>query len=281
LIPAEFDYVRPETIDEAIAALAEPGAAVLAGGQSLIPDLKVRRKRLRALIDLAGVPGLDSITPDAGAVSIGAMARQAEIMAWAGTRLPLLAEAGDAAADPMIRRRGTLVGACCEAAPGGDWVAAALALDAVMVVVGPAGTRRIPLTDFVIGPGITTLGQGEIAVSIRLRVPPPGTASAYRKVGHIAVGWSIGSVAVILGRRPDGSPERVRVAVSGATAHPQRLTGLEDVLERIDLGNGTEVAEAVEDTLADLEYQGDYYASARFRRKRLAVLLRRTLVELN
>ena len=278
MIPAEFDYTRPSTLTDAIHAIAVPeGATVLAGGQSLIPDLKARRKRARMIVDLGGVAELASLTEEPGSVRVGAMVRQTDLVAQVGTRIPLLAEVAHAAADPMVRRRGTLVGACCEAAPGGDWVAAALALDGEIVAEGPAGRRDIPLTSFVTGPGTNALTPDEIATSIRLRVPSPGTVSAYRKVKHVAVGWSVGSVALVLGEREDD----FRVAVSGATRHPQRLTALEAELRTIDRDNPAELMEVVDDSLADLEYQGDYYASAPFRRQRLAVLIKRTLAELS
>lgn len=277
MIPAEFDYARPRTLIEAIHAVGVPGATVLAGGQSLIPDLKARRKRARVIVDLSGVPEFASITDESGSVRVGAMVRQTDLVARLGKRIPLLVEVARAAADPMVRRRGTLVGACCEAAPGGDWVAAALALDGEIVAEGPGGRRAIPLPDFVTGPGANALTPDEIATSIRLRVPPTDTAFAYRKVKHVAVGWSIGSVAVVLGER-EGD---IRVAISGATRYPQRLVTLETEFWNIDRDNPVALTEMVDDALAELKYQGDYYASAQFRRKRLAVLIKRTLAELN
>jgi carbon-monoxide dehydrogenase medium subunit len=284
VIPAPFDYVRPATLDDAISALdgSNPGAAVLAGGQSLITDLKLRRKRARLVVDLAGLPGLDTIAVQPEAITFGAMARQAAIAAHPAVaeRLPLLVQVAAAAADPMVRRRGTLVGACCEVAPSGDWLAAALALDGSIVAEGPHGRRALPLTEFVTGPAATALQPGEIACFLHLPTPKPGTTVAYRKFKHTSVGWSVASAAVVMDTVHDGHCDAVRIAVSGALEYPQRLHELEAALPGTDLTGHAEVDEVVNAALANLDYQGDYYASAVFRRKQLAVLLRRALMEL-
>jgi carbon-monoxide dehydrogenase medium subunit len=250
MIPVEFDYARPDSVDGVTALLVEPGSVVLAGGQSLITDLKARRKNPRVVVDLAGVLGLGEITATAESITVGATVSQTAVVSHPEViaRLPLLVEVARAVADPMVRRRGTLVGACCEVAPGGDWPAAALALDGTALVAGPHGTREVALTDFVVGPYRTDLRPGEFVRSIRFPTPAAGF-SAYRKVKHAAVGWSIASVAVV------GS----RIAVSGAPTFPQLIAG--------------------PDALDTLDYQGDYYASAAYRRRRLGVLLRRTLAE--
>lgn len=250
MIPEDFDYARPTTVDGVTARLAEPGATAMAGGQSLINDLKARRKSPRLVVDLAGVPELNEITTTDHTITIGATARQSDIVAHPAvrTRLPLLLDVAKVAADPMVRRRGTLVGACCEVAPGGDWLAAALALDGTALITGTTITREVPLADFATGPFQTALRPGEFVRAIRFPTTTT-TRQTYRKVKHAAVGWSIASVAI------NGD----RIAVSGAPTFPQLIAAPED-LDKID-------------------YQGDYYASADYRRKRLGVLLRRTLAE--
>jgi CO/xanthine dehydrogenase FAD-binding subunit len=285
VIPASFDYARPATLAEAIGAVTGhgPEAAVLAGGQSLIADLKSRRRRPRLVIDLGGLPDLDTISVRPDAIEVGAMARQATIAGHSAVaaRLPLLVEVAAAAADPKVRRRGTLVGACCEAAPGGDWAAAALALDGSVLLEGPGGPRDVALTEFIIGPAKTALRQGEIARALRLPLPGTGTVMGYRKVKHASVGWSVASAAIVLTAGDARGYGGARVAVSGAPAYPQRLPELEAALPHLDLADPAEVGDAVGMALASLEYQGDYHASPGFRRRRLGVLLRRSLMELH
>lgn len=282
MIPAPFVLYRPNTIEEASVAFDRHGsdAEVLAGGQSLIADLKVRRKTPRLLIDLASVAGLDNVTVEPGRITIGAMARQAAVVTHpeVSRRLPLLPDVARASADPMVRNRGTVVGACCQVAPDGDWVAAALALDGSVLLEGPTGQRELPLTEFVVGEKRTALRPGEIARSLRIPVPDTPAVMGYRKVKHASVGWSVASAAIVL--PADQAATGVRIAVSGAVTHPQRLPELESAIPGIDLARREELDDAIDAALAPLEYRGDYFASATYRRRRLAVLLRRSLTEL-
>ncbi|MDP3673672.1 MAG: hydantoinase/oxoprolinase family protein [Novosphingobium sp.] len=151
------------------------------------------------MVDLQAIEGLSAIDVGDGVVRIGAMARQADIVQHKDivSQFPLLIEIAGAAADPMVRRRGTLVGALCAVEPGGDWLAGCLAMDGIVEIAG-ASRRDVPLTDFIHGARATTLGRDEIAVAVRLRAAPRSARSAYRKVKHIAIGWSIASVAAVL-----------------------------------------------------------------------------------
>jgi carbon-monoxide dehydrogenase medium subunit len=283
MIPAPFTLLRPRSLAEACDALARHGssAAVLAGGQSLIVDLKLRRKTPRLLIDLSGIDGLDAITVEPDGITIGAMARQATVTQNGDVveRLPLLVEVASAAADPMVRRRGTVVGACCQVAPAGDWVAAALALDASVLLESAQGPREIPLTAFVVGEERTSLRPGEIARAVRIPTPGSRRVMAYRKVKHVSVGWSVASAAIVLSRENPGRLKGARIAVSGAATHPQRLGDLESALLGIDLTRTHELDDAIHAALAPLEYRGDHFASPDYRRRRLAVLLRRAIIE--
>jgi carbon-monoxide dehydrogenase medium subunit len=165
-------------------------------------------------------------------------------------RLPLLVDVANAAADPMVRRRDTVVGACCQAAPGGDWVAGALALDASVLLESVEGPRRVPLTEFVIGGERTSLRPGEIARALRIPVPCPGSIMAYRKVKHVAVGWSVAGAAVALSVDGGGALAGARIAVSGAVTHPQRLPELESALFGMDLARTDELDDAIDAALA-------------------------------
>lgn len=284
MIPASFGYVRPDSAGAVTAVLAEYGtdAAPLAGGQTLLTQLKLRSRTPRLVVDLAGVPGLDSIAVGQDAITFGAMARQAEIVSLAPVveRLPLLARVADAAADPMVRRRGTIVGACCAAEPGGDWLAAALALDGTVVLSGVDGERESSLTDFVLGPARTDVRVGEFVRSLRVPVPAGRTVAAYRKFKHVAVGWSAASAAIVLTADEAGRVTAARIAVSGAPTFPQRLGELEAAVPALDLTARQQVDDAIDAGLSAVDWQGDYFASPEYRRKRLAILLRRTLMEL-
>jgi carbon-monoxide dehydrogenase medium subunit len=283
MIPAPFVLHRPTSLAEACDTLAHhgPSASVLAGGQSLIVDLKQRRKTPRLLVDLSRIGGLDTITVEPDAITIGAMARQSTVTQTTDLveRLPLLLDVANAAADPMVRRRGTVVGACCQAAPGGDWVAGALALDASVLLESVEGPREVPLTEFIIGAERTSLRQGEIARALRIPAPSPDSIMAYLKVKHVSVGWSVASAAVVLSVDDGGALCGARIAVSGAVTTPQRLPDLESALLGTDLAQPDELVDAIDAALAPLEYRGDYYASPDYRRRRLAVLLRRAVTE--
>lgn len=281
MIPVAFDYAKPQTLAEASRALAAAGghAVVLSGGQSLMTELKHRRKRPKLVIDLQAVQGLSATEIGSDSVRIGAMARQTDI---AGnreivSRLPLLAEIATVAADPMVRRRGTLVGAICAAEQGGDWLAGCLAMDGIVEIAGPQGSRELPLTEFVRGARTTALAADEIAVALRLRPAPAGARSAYRKVKHIAIGWSIASVAAVIAADAQGRCTYARIAVSGASAHPQRLQRLETALMTLDLRQSERVRDAVAESLSKVTFWGDYYASADYRAERLTQLVADTI----
>jgi len=284
MIPAPFDYVRPNSLAEAaeLAASASDSGVILAGGQSLLTDLKQRRKRPRLVIDIGAIPGLDAIEVRQDSIRIGAMARQADIARHSAIvrHLPLLPQVAAVAADPMVRRRATLVGALCEVEPGGDWVAASLALDATVVGAGPSGDWEMQLCNLVRGPKRTALHPGAIATAVIFRLPEPRRAMRYTKAKHAAIGWSIASVAAVVDFSSDGRLSSAAIAVAGATATPQRLPSLEAALVGKLPVDEVQTAQEVERALKGLTLQGDYYASERYRCARLAVLIRRTLIDL-
>jgi carbon-monoxide dehydrogenase medium subunit len=275
MIPVAFDYCRPGTLVEAHAALAGGDAVILSGGQSLMTDLKLRRKRPQMVVDLQAIAALSAVDVGNDAVRIGAMVRQADLVADEGvvSRLPLLK------ADPMVRRRGTLVGALCAVEQGGDWLAGCLAMEGVVEIAGAGGSREMPLTEFVRGARTTALGSDEIVVAVRLHTAPRNARAAYRKVKHIAIGWSIASVAVVLDV-DGGRCSLVRIAVSGATTYPQRLTALEEALATIDVRQRDRLHDAVTASLTAVTFWGDYYASADYRAERLANLIEQTVAEI-
>ncbi|MGH1350115.1 MAG: FAD binding domain-containing protein [Methyloligellaceae bacterium] len=284
MIPASFDYVRPSTIKEAFHAKVSGGAeaVILAGGQSLITDLKLRNKQPVTIIDISAIPGLDEISFVDNRLFAGAMARQTEIVSKARD-WTLLGQVADAAADPMVRRRGTLVGAFCEADPGGDWVAAGLVLEATVSIASMrphSGNelviRKIPLSDFIVGAKQVALSHGDIVTGAIIPAQPAGVKTIYKKVKHTSVGWSIASTAMTY----DPTNHQFRIAVSGAVDFPKRLTVLEQKLGTTDIQSTDAINLAVSNSLQELKFRGDHYASAEYRKHRLGVLLKRTIQEL-
>ncbi|HYM67117.1 MAG TPA: xanthine dehydrogenase family protein subunit M [Patescibacteria group bacterium] len=194
MFPAAFDYRAPTTLDEAVKLLKERGddAKVMAGGQSLIPLMKLRFAQPGLIVDIGRVPGLNSIKRQNGHVSIGALVRHVDVERSADLKgwVPLMGEAVHWIADPLVRNRGTVVGSVCHADPQGDWGSVMLALGASIVARSASGERVIPASEFFTGPFTTALRSDEIATEIRVPVPAGAAGGAYnkleRKVGDFA-----------------------------------------------------------------------------------------------
>ncbi len=287
MIPVAFDYARPTTLPDAHDLLLKSGVdadiAILAGGQSLLSALKKRKRKPTMVLDLGGIDELSDVRVEKDTLHVGAMMRQAEFVhhPFISERAPIFLEVAASAGDPMIRRRGTLVGAFCEADPAGDWVPAGLVHDATVVLHGLENSDPVSLETFIAKPRATRIGRGEIVTWARLPAMPVDARFAYRKCKHISIGWSIAGVAVLLKLDSHGQCSWARIAASGALATPQRLRSLEQALEGIVLSDERAVDLLVRDNLGGMEFVGDNYASADYRAERLAVHIRRTLVELS
>jgi carbon-monoxide dehydrogenase medium subunit len=232
VIPAAFDYVAPSTVDEAVRALAEAGedAKVLGGGQSLLPVLRMRLAAPTVVIDLGKIAELRGVREDGDALVIGAMTTHYDVQrdALVQTHAALLAAATDTVADPQIRHRGTFGGALAHADPAGDLLAPALALDAEMVLAGPAGRRTVTAADFFVDLFTTALAADEILVEVR--VPKyTGWGAHYEKFNRVAQAWSIVAVAAAV-RVVDGTFAEARVGLTNMAATPIRATAVEQAL---------------------------------------------------
>jgi len=218
MFPAAFDYCAPTSLDEALSILKEHGddAKVMAGGQSLIPLLKLRFSRPEMVLDIARIPGLNGIKRDDGHVSIGALARHVDIehSQELAAAAPMLQEAAHWIADPLVRNRGTLAGSICHADPAGDWGSVILAMHAEIVVRSASGTRVIHAADFFKGPFETAIKPDEVVTEVRIPVGKGQGGGAYlkleRKVGDFA------TVAVAVHVHLDG--DRIETAGIGLTA---------------------------------------------------------------
>jgi carbon-monoxide dehydrogenase medium subunit len=218
MFPAAFDYSAPSSLAEALSILKERGddAKVMAGGQSLIPLLKLRFSQPALVVDIGRLPGLAEIKRDDGHVRIGALVRHVDVerSKELAKLLPLMVEAVHWIADPLVRNRGTVVGSVCHADPSGDWGSIMLALNAELVAQSSSGERVIPLDGFFQGPFTTSLRPDEVATAIRIPLPTGHAGGSYhkleRKVGDFA------TVAVSVQLELDG--RKVKSAGIGLTS---------------------------------------------------------------
>jgi len=265
VIPAQFDYVAPTTLAEAITALGEAGedAKILAGGQSLIPVLRLRLAFPSTLIDLSKVSELRGVCEDGDALVIGAMTKHADVMAnpLVLQHAALLAEATSTVADPAVRHRGTFGGALAHADPAGDLAAVALALDAELVAEGPGGRRSIAAKDFFRDYLETALSPDEILTAVRIPKLTGDWGVRYEKFNRVAQAWAIVGVATAV-RMEGGAIAEARIGLTNMGSTPVRPHSVEAALvgaatrEQVVLAS----ASAADGTTppSDLGAQADY-----------------------
>ena len=278
MIPASFDYLAPTSVADALAALAEAGddAKVLAGGQSLLPILRMRLNAPETVIDLGRIEELKGVSEDGDHVVIGAMTTYADVLASDLVRqhAGLLTDAIAEVADPQIRHRGTVGGALVHADPAGDVGAPALALDTEFVITGSGGDRTVAAADFFQDLFETAVGEGELLTAIRIP-KHTGWGHRYEKFVRVSHQWSIVGVAATV-RVDGGSIAEARIGLTNMGSTPLRATAVEQAL----VGRAA-TDEAVRDACAaaadgtnppsDLNGDSDY-------RKHLATVLARRAV---
>ncbi|TDD70357.1 FAD binding domain-containing protein [Actinomadura rubrisoli] len=279
MIPATFDYVRPGSVDEALSALSGAGedAKIIAGGQSLMPLLRLRLAYPDALIDLDRIEGLREIRDEGDALVIGAMATHYQVIRDPLVRehAPLIAQATTTVADPAVRHRGTLGGSLAHADPAGDLPAVALALDAVFLVRSVRGEREIPAADFFVDWMTSALEADELLTGIRVPKLGPGWGTHYEKFHRTAQAWAIVGVACAV-RRDRGAIEGARVALTNMGPAPVRAGEVERFIE------GRSVSEdafrsAAERAAEGTEPPGDLHGSGEYRAHLATVLTARAL----
>jgi carbon-monoxide dehydrogenase medium subunit len=271
--PAEFEYKRPASLDEAIGLLAEDGdTRPLAGGHSLLPMMKLRLAEPAALVDIGRIPGLEGIEVAGEELRIGALATHASVAAseLVRERCRVLAATAEGIGDRQVRNRGTIGGSLAHADPGADYPTVVTALGATVVVRGPGGEREVLADDFFTGVFTTALEQGELVTAVRVR----GVESAaYVKHRHPASGYAVAGVAVVL------RPEAARIVVGGVTGTPVRATEAEQAME-IGIAPVDEeaiVAVAAKVPAALSGALSDTYASGEYRVHLADVLARRAI----
>ena len=230
MIPAKFDYVRPGSLAEAVSALADGGddAKVIAGGQSLLPLLRLRLSYPELLVDVGGLDELRGVTDVGNALLIGARTTHYQLVhdPLIAEHCGLLAQAAATVADPAVRHRGTLGGSLAHADPAGDLPAVILALDATLVATGPGGEREIGAADFFVDYLTTSLSPGEILTSVRVPKLGPGWGFRYEKFQPTAQAWAIVGVAA-LARRDNGHVAEARIGLTNMGTVPVRARAAE------------------------------------------------------
>jgi carbon-monoxide dehydrogenase medium subunit len=230
--PSRFEYLAPTSVEEVIAALGErEGAKVMAGGQSLIPVLKLRVASVDTVVDVNRVAGLDGIEEADGGLRIGALVRhvEAERSPLLTKRYGLLGATARLVADPLVRNRGTICGSLAHADPQGDWGSAMLAARGSVVVRGPNGERTIPVDELSLGPFMTTLQPDELITEVRVPDPGPRTGGAYLKLERKVGDFATAAVAVQV-TMDNGSVGQVGIGLTGVGATNVRATAAEDAL---------------------------------------------------
>ena len=216
MIPASFEYLAPTSLADALSALAEAGdeGKVLAGGQSLLPVLRMRLNAPEKVIDLGRIEELRGIREDGDHLVIGAMTTHADVSASDLVRehAAVLADAAAEVADPQIRHRGTIGGALVHADPAGDLGAPVLALDAEFVIAGPGGERTVAAADFFVDLFETAVEDGELLTAIRIP-KHTGWGGHYEKFVRVAHQWSIVAVAAAV-RVEDGAIAEAKVGLT-------------------------------------------------------------------
>jgi carbon-monoxide dehydrogenase medium subunit len=280
MIPAPFEYARPTTVDEALQAIAAGGedVKVLAGGQSLIPVMRLRLAAPSTVVDLGRIPELRGVRDDGDAIVIGAMTTHSDVLEDPLVRehAPLIAEATATVADRQVRHRGTFGGALAHADPAGDLPAVALALDAEFGIAGPNGRRSVPARDFFVDYLTTALEEGEILVEVRIPKLQGDWGMHYEKFNRVAQAWSIVAVAAAV-RREDGHIAEARIGLTNMGPTPLRATAAEQALAGA-AASADAIAEAARHAAEGTEPSSDLNAQADYRRHLAQVLTRRAVI---
>ncbi|HEX2348202.1 MAG TPA: xanthine dehydrogenase family protein subunit M [Ktedonobacterales bacterium] len=281
MFPATFDYKAPASLSEALTLLGQNSdAKALAGGQSLLPLMKLRLASPTALIDLRNVPEMKGIRGDGGGVILGAMTSyfQAVDAPLVQQKTPLIVQALRQVGDPQVRARGTIGGSLAHADPAGDLPAVALALNGRMHIVGPKGEREVAARDFFVDMLTTALEPDELLTWARFEATDtPRTGTAYVKHRHPASGYAVVGVAAVVMLDEAGNCVEARVGVTGAGGHAVRATGVEQALSGKPFA--ATAAEASAHAADGLDLLSDTYASAEYRGHLTRVLTLRALNE--
>ncbi len=280
MIPSKFDYVRVNSVDEAIEKLKlnNGEGKLLAGGHSLVPLLKFRLSEPGTLIDISRIAELKGVRIEGNRIIIGALTTHNEVAndPTVKTLVPVLAETVRQIGDMQVRNRGTIGGNIAHADPAADLPAAAIVLDAEVHIHGEDGPETMDIESFIVGPLITMLPENSVLTSVSFAIPPNHTKSTYLKFYHHASGYPVIGVAVVAGVDDDGLIDYIRVGITGVGDVAYRATSVEDKLI------GQVISEALIKEAAALaadegEMASDLFASEDYRKQLCKVYTERAL----
>lgn len=278
--PASFEYHRPETLADALTLLADrEDARPLAGGQSLLPAMKLRMSRPGTLVDLSRIAEIKGVERDGDALRIGAMTRYVEVIDSDAVQdaCPVLARCVGTIGDAQVRNVGTVGGSVAHMDPAADLPTLLVALDAGVVVSGADGERTVPAREFFLGMFTTALGPGELVTALRVPVTAGSEGASYRKHPHPASRYAVAGVAALVGWDGDGCAG-LDLAVGGVTGSPALVAVDADALRGASAGEAASLAAgAVPGSLESP--MGDGYASGEYRVHLASVLARRAVLE--
>jgi carbon-monoxide dehydrogenase medium subunit len=267
MIPSKFDYVRPKSVDEAVAALTAGGedSKVITGGQSMLPLLRLRLAAPSILVDCARIDEMKGVKDNGDSVTIGAATTHWDVLHndIVKTHVKLLADATATVADPQVRHRGTFGGALAHGDPAGDLPAVVLALDATMEIAGAKGRRQVAAKDFFVDYFTTAVGPDEILVSITIPKLGKGWGTCYEKFNRTASGWAVVGVAAAV-KVEGGKITDARIGLTNCAAVPVRASSVESALKGASISaaeieaasqSAAEGTRATSDLAADKEYR--------------------------
>jgi len=284
MYPSRFRYEAPRSLDEAIGLMHDGGdyVKVLAGGQSLVPLMKLRFASPELVVDINNVPGLNyhRADPD-GTLRIGALCRHADLERsdLLKTTQPTMAAAAPLIADPIVRNRGTLVGSLCHADPQGDWASVVLALGGSVVARGPRGTRTIPLADFVTGPFQNVLDPDEIVVEAVIPAAKGMRSGGYLKLERRVGDFATVGVAVAV-ETSGGNVTRAGIALTGVGGSTIAATAAAEALTGRPLTSDT-IEHAAELAAQAARPRTDHRGSAEYKRHMVRTFVQRLLSRAN
>ena len=278
MIPAAFGYQRPASIEEALRIIgSDPGAKVLAGGQSLLPVLKLRLGTAETLVDIGRLPGLKGVRQlKDGRLAIGALTTYRELADSPANRYGLLRDAIPDIGDVQVRNRGTVGGAIAHGDPASDLAACLLALDAELVIRSSSGERTAGVNGFFRGAFQTGLGSGELITEIRLPGPRDDAGSAYAALEQPASGYAMVGVAAVVFVDAKSRLVGANVALTGVGDHAYRATAVEAALAGSD-GSPVAIGAAAAHATDGIEVASDIHADREYRTAMAAVYTRRAI----
>jgi carbon-monoxide dehydrogenase medium subunit len=281
MLPSSFQYHRPSSLDEAVGLLAEHGAdgKVLAGGQSLIPLMKLRFAAPEHLVDINRIPGLDGLSEEDGSLRVGALVRNTtlERSDLLKSRYPVMAAAAPMISDPIVRNLGTLAGSLVHADPAGDWGSVMLALNASVVLRSSRGEREVPIREFMVDTFTTAIEPDEVLTEVRVPTPAAQSGGTYLKLERKVGDFATVGVAVHLSLS-NGTVERAGIALTAVGSRNIEAEEAEGYLSGAEPTDEA-LAEAARLAAQAAEPQSDLRGSADYKRHIAEVFTRRGLTQ--